>query len=152
MAQVKALIGNIKGPAGKDGENFSIYSTNEQVVGKWINGKPIYRKCFKNVAFSNLDATSGRYIMSTKIDIDNIDKIISIHGETHTAIGTDYELTSIFPSVNIAYDRSIQFCSYVMITNSNYMIYIAGNNGFIQGNCYIDYIVEYTKTTDTATT
>ena len=149
MAQVKALIGNIKGPAG---ENFSIYSTDEQVVGKWINGKPIYRKCFKNVAFSNLDASSGRYIMSTKIDIDNIDKIISIHGETHTAIGTDYELTSIFPSVNIAYDRSIQFCSYVMIANSNYGIYIAGNNGFIQGNCYIDYIVEYTKTTDTATT
>ena len=149
MAQVKALIGNIKGPAG---ENFSIYSTNEQVVGKWINGKPIYRKCFKNVAFSNLKVESGRCTMSTKIDIDNIDKIISIHGETHTAIGTDYDLTSIFPSVNIAYDRSIQFCSYVMIANSNYMIYIAGNNGFIQGNCYIDYIVEYTKTTDTATT
>ena len=149
MAQVKALIGNIK---GKDGENFSIYSTNEQVVGKWINGKPIYRKCFKNVAFSNLKVESGRCTMSTKIDIDNIDKIISIHGETHTAIGTDYNLTSIFPSVNIAYDRSIQFCSYVIIANSNYMIYIAGNNGFIQGNCYIDYIVEYTKTTDTATT
>ena len=149
MAQVKALIGNIK---GKDGENFSIYSTNEQVVGKWINGKPIYRKCFKNVAFSNLKVESGRCTMSTKIDIDNIDKIISIHGETHTAIGTDYNLTSIFPSVNIAYDRSIQFCSYVIIVNSNYMIYIAGNNGFIQGNCYIDYIVEYTKTTDTATT
>ena len=149
MAQVKALIGNIK---GKDGENFSIYSTNEQVVGKWINGKPIYRKCFKNVAFSNLTVESGRCMMSTKIDIDNIDKIISINGETHTAIGTDYELTSIFPGVNIAYDRSIQFCSYVMIANSNYGIYIAGNNGFIQGNCYIDYIVEYTKTTDTATT
>ena len=149
MAQVKALIGNIK---GKDGENFSIYSTNEQVVGKWINGKPIYRKCFKNVAFSNLTVESGRCMMSTKIDIDNIDKIISIHGETHTAIGTDYDFTSIFPSVNIAYDRSVQFCSYVRSENSNYMIYIAGNNGFIQGNCYIDYIVEYTKTTDTATT
>ena len=149
MAQVKALIGNIK---GKDGENFSIYSTNEQVVGKWINGKPIYRKCFKNVAFSNLNVESSRCIMSTKIDIDNIDKIISIHGETHTAIGTDYDFTSIFPGINIAYDRSIQFCSYVINANSNYMICIAGNNGFIQGNCYIDYIVEYTKTTDTATT
>ena len=149
MAQVKALIGNIK---GKDGENFSTYSTNEQVVGKWIDGKPIYRKCFKNVAFSNLDVSSSRYMMSTKIDIDNIDKIISIHGETHTAIGTAYDLISIFPSVNIAFDRSVQFCSYVMIANSNYMIYIAGNNGFIQGSCYIDYIVEYTKTTDTATT
>ena len=150
MAQVKALIGNIK---GKDGENFSTYSTDEQVVGKWISGKPIYRKCFKNVAFSNLDVSSSRYMMSTKIDIDNIDKIISIHGETHTAIGTDYDLTSIFPTINIAFDRSVQLCSYVMmIANSNYMIYIAGNNGFIQGNCYIDYIVEYTKTTDTATT
>ena len=149
MAQVKALIGNIK---GKDGENFSTYSTNEQVVGKWINGKPIYRKCFKNIAFSNLDISSSRCIMTTKIDIDNIDKIISINGETHTAIGTAYELTTIFPAINIAYDRSVQFCSYVIMENSNYMIYIAGNNGFIQGNCYIDYIVEYTKTTDTATT
>ena len=149
MAQVKALIGNIK---GKDGENFSTYSTNEQVVGKWIDGKPIYRKCFKNVAFGNLDISSSRYIMSTKIDIDNIDKIISIHGETHTAVGTAYDLISIFPTINIAYDRSVQFCSYAYIANSNYMIYIAGNNGFIQGNCYIDYIVEYTKTTDTATT
>ena len=152
MAQVKALIGNIKGPAGKDGSENQIYSTDEQVIGKWISGKPIYRKCFKNVAFSNLTVESGRCMMSTKIDIDNIDKIISIRGETHTAIGTGYDLTSIFPSVNIAYDRSIQFCSYVIITNSNYMIYIAGNDGFIQGNCYIDYIVEYTKTTDTATT
>lgn len=149
MAQVKALIGNIK---GKDGENFSTYSTDEQVVGKWISGKPIYRKCFKNVAFSNLDVSSSRYMMSTKIDIDNIDKIISIHGETHTAIGTAYELTALFPSVHIAYDRSVQFCSSVFVENSNYKIYILGNSGFIQGNCYVDYIVEYTKTTDTATT
>ena len=41
MATIKTLIGNIK---GKDGENFSIYSTNEQVIGTWIDGKPIYRK------------------------------------------------------------------------------------------------------------
>ena len=44
MAQVKALIGNIKGPAGKDGSENQIYSTDEQVIGKWIDGKPIYRK------------------------------------------------------------------------------------------------------------
>ena len=44
MAQVKALIGNIKGPAGKDGSANQIYSTDEQVIGKWIDGKSIYKK------------------------------------------------------------------------------------------------------------
>ena len=43
MAQVKALIGNIK---GKDGVNRNIYSTDEQVVGEWVDGKPLYRRYF----------------------------------------------------------------------------------------------------------
>ena len=33
MAQVKALIGNIKGPAGKDGSENQIYSTTGQAKG-----------------------------------------------------------------------------------------------------------------------
>lgn len=49
MAQVKALIGNIKGPAGKDGNENQIYSTDETVIGKWIDGKPLYRKIIENV-------------------------------------------------------------------------------------------------------
>ena len=47
MAQVKALIGNIKGQAGekgKDGSENQIYSTTEQAIGTWIDGKTIYRK------------------------------------------------------------------------------------------------------------
>ena len=43
MAQVKALIGNIK---GKDGESFTNYSKDEQVIGKWVDGKPLYRRYF----------------------------------------------------------------------------------------------------------
>ena len=41
MAQVKALIGNIK---GKDGAT-NIYSTSETVIGTW-NGSPLYRRVF----------------------------------------------------------------------------------------------------------
>ena len=50
MAQVKALIGNIKGQPGekgadgKDGSENQIYSTTEQAIGTWIDGKTIYRK------------------------------------------------------------------------------------------------------------
>ena len=40
MAQVKALIGNIK---GKDGSENQIYSTTEQAIGTWIDGKPLYK-------------------------------------------------------------------------------------------------------------
>ena len=43
MAQVKALIGNIKGQAGekgKDGSENQIYSTTEKAIGTWIDGKP----------------------------------------------------------------------------------------------------------------
>ena len=43
MAQVKALIGNIKGQPGKDGSENQIYSTTEQAIGTWIDGKPLYK-------------------------------------------------------------------------------------------------------------
>ena len=92
MAQVKALIGNIKGPAG---ENFSTYSTDEQVVGKWINGKPIYRKCFKNVAFSNLDISSNA----------NINHPIIIKNNAYICLNTfgnlsNHLLKTFFSSIN----------------------------------------------------
>ena len=38
MAQVKALIGNIKGKDGIDGSENQIYSTTEQAIGTWIDG------------------------------------------------------------------------------------------------------------------
>ena len=38
MATIKTLIGNLKSSAN------DIYSTNETVIGTWIDGKPIYRK------------------------------------------------------------------------------------------------------------
>lgn len=28
------------------GDGLHVYSTNEQIVGKWINGKPLYEKTF----------------------------------------------------------------------------------------------------------
>ena len=44
MAQVKALIGNIKGKDGKDGSENQIYSYDETPIGTWVSGETIYRK------------------------------------------------------------------------------------------------------------
>ena len=43
MATIKTLIGNIKPKGGND------YSIDEQVIGKWIDGKPLYRKIIEDV-------------------------------------------------------------------------------------------------------
>ena len=69
MAQVKALIGNIKGPAGKDGSENQIYSTTEQVIGTWYDGKSIYRKVIKFPVIKH-----GMTVLT------NVDHIINVGG------------------------------------------------------------------------
>ena len=76
MAQVKALIGNIKGQAGekgKDGSENQIYSTDEQVIGKWIDGKPIYRK----VVILSTAPDINMHGLTLSHGISNIDRAIS---------------------------------------------------------------------------
>lgn len=71
MAQVKALIGNIK---GKDGVNRNIYSTDEQVVGEWVSGQPLYRRVIQTtvsdgkVILSDANCTLVRYEWYTQIN------------------------------------------------------------------------------------
>ena len=51
-------------------KNFNKYSTTEEVVGTWIDGKPIYRKTFNNIS-----VTSSEYSVipiATGLTIDNL--------------------------------------------------------------------------------
>lgn len=52
-----------------------IYSTSEQVVGTWTNGKPIYRKVF----VGNLGSTANSWADIGTIG-SNISEIVSMHG------------------------------------------------------------------------
>ena len=55
-------------------EVANTYSTNETVVGKWIDGKTIYRRCIvNNGSFSGTNATLS-------VDLSNVDRIIDLHG------------------------------------------------------------------------
>lgn len=54
-----------------------IYSTNEIVVGRWIDGKPIYRRVVKGLTWEN--GTWNKNVF-TKIDVSEIDSFISVKG------------------------------------------------------------------------
>ena len=65
MAQIKYNLGNL----GKE-----VYSTDETVIGTWIDGKTIYRKCIvKNGSFSEHSTV-------LPVDLSNVDRIIEFHG------------------------------------------------------------------------
>lgn len=111
---------------------ISNYSTTETKVGKWIDGKPIYRKCF---SISNV-ATDQEY--STNTNISNIEKIISIMGNVILASNPDFNIPINF------YNWVAQngcYCFYNKTTNA-----LQYRTSWNLSNMYIT--LEYTKTTD----
>ena len=71
MAQVKALIGNIK---GKDGI-ANVYSTSETVIGTW-NGSTLYRKMIRaNIPSTSTIGTAAKGIFSSGISYTKIKSV-----------------------------------------------------------------------------
>lgn len=134
MAQVKALIGNIKGPAGKDGSANQIYSIDETVIGKWIDGKPVYRKIF----LPNKTVSEGQEI-SSGCRLDNVDILISLSMYADDSWGNRW-VSDLNPSnpIHLTSNNDINVGAYSGSRDFYYHIHMI--------------IAEYTKTTDTATT
>lgn len=68
-----AVLHCIKAVTSMPAEN--VYSTEERVVGQWIDGKPIYRKVF---AITSPSSTSGSW--TDIVNVSYIDSLISIYG------------------------------------------------------------------------
>lgn len=119
MATVKTLIGKIK-PGGSN------YSTTEQVIGTWIDGKPIYRKV---VEYSNF----GSYNISD-LNADTFINIIAVLDRIES--GRRYVVEPYFRS-----------------SGDNWYYYLVDNDLVIHGSINnssktFRFIYEYTKTTD----
>ena len=111
------------------------YSTNEQKIGKWIDGKPLYRKVIqttmaetsKSGTYANKDVDIG-----LNIDFGFIVKAILISGTQYMSL----------PYINNAgYSTKCFFDK-----NVSHLILANGNSAF--NNCETYVIIEYTKTTD----
>lgn len=102
------------------------YSTEEKVVGKWIDGKPIYEKV---IEIGNVSANAN-----PTIRIENLEYIISYRGFCNISNYDRY-----FPFYQYQYSN---YCYINDYKNGN--ISIINNNGM--ANLVI--IFQYTKTTD----
>lgn len=100
------------------------YSTEEQIVGTWVDGKPIYEKTY---ILNNKSLLKGNNIFDT---IENV-KIIISKGRIN-----DYSLP---------YGDGGE---YVMIVSSNNEIGLWSNNGFYGQTVNIILTINYIKITD----
>ena len=55
-------------------QEISVYSTNELVIGKWIDGKPLYRKVLSFGALPNNSTKSVAH------NISNLKRIVKLEG------------------------------------------------------------------------
>ena len=113
----------------------NVYSTDETVVGKWIDGKTIYRKIFNY---------SGEMVLNEDNELGTIDNLktpIHIYG---TVKFVNENLWWLLPRVVNTNSTDTHWAIDIKISN-NVVYAVKGGYGTTE-KAYV--IVEYTKTTD----
>lgn len=119
---------------GKDEYYTNDYSTAEQVIGEWINGKNIYRKCYEFTTLANAyNIESGK------------EQIISI-----TGIIQRKDYTDIFVPVNGRANETAWATSFgnIQLGGTNRILFNYGESWTSTTFNKLTIILEYTKTTD----
>lgn len=107
--------------------DYHVYSTNEKVVGRWIDGKPIYEKTFTNIAVQSS--------LSQLVD-DSVSYGTLIDGSINIANGVGFAYVQ---------DNDIFLRAYV----SSNKLYVAKKQATDwAGSSYAFIYVRYTKSTD----
>lgn len=109
----------------------------EQIVGVWIDGKPIYRRVFDTTT----SATAGSDTSIQGLTAYNVDTIVNMTGWVGYSSNSSFSAGSMMP---LCYNLdSTHYCTvYYYATNKT----IYAKNG--QASCPVRLILYYTKTTD----
>ena len=106
------------------------YSTDEQIIGTWIDGKPIYRQVFVSNTTLSIDSTLKTFTIG---NIQNCEKLIRVDvliNDKNDNLSVNYSLSNSGYSGYVTSDGKVNI-SYMNIMIKN-------------PTC----IIEYTKTTD----
>jgi len=102
------------------------YSTDEQVIGTWIDGRPIYMKCFQ---LSNYQLVRSAWTIIDDVEVPNIDDVVEI---TVSGYDTDNQYPALGGLLSIRFNGDkLQY-----FLNIDFPIYVK------------TIILRYTKTTD----
>ena len=114
----------------------NIYSTDEKLVGCWIDGKPLYKKTVDCGSMPNAPTKNVAH------GISNLDKTIDINGfwyDSSHAGGKIPQPTEQYASSN---------WGVRVTTNPTNIVIVTSNSGWSSYNTYVT--LYYTKTTDAA--
>ena len=115
--------------------NLSTYSSNEIIIGKWINNKPLYRKV---IDIGTLPSSSGSKTVSTGLDFQNTCICRKLYGmvvNQQNGVSLPLPFTAIIP----------ENCISIVIDNSsNILINVGVDRSGVSGYA----IIEYTKNID----
>lgn len=115
---------------------YNVYSTTEQVVGEWINGKPIYQKTISGQMPNANDTVSIAH------GISDLDIVVELDAIAHKP--TTHK-NFLLPIVGDGYNESYKKQSLISIASD----YLYLRNYGDDYSAYTAYItMKYTKTTD----
>ena len=121
------------------GDSMVKYSTEEQVVGTWIDGRPVYRKV---VNFGALPNSAEKEV---KHGINNLDFVIKTDAFAYTdSVGFFIQF-----ALPLSSTAGLDACIYIIIYSDKVSIG-TGKDRSNFTNCYVT--LEYVKTTDASTT
>ena len=135
-------------PYNNNGVPTVRYSTDEQIIGLWADGKPLYRR-----VLTNIDNTPQNYW----IDLGNVEEwnIINIYG---MATFNDSNYQQVIPIPNYNNVNANYYTRLYYITNganaisgapSNPIIWVENGSDQVRYYTIINHLImEYTKTTD----
>lgn len=128
VEQLKAALAEIK--------TEEVYSTEETRIGTWIDGKPLYRKC---------------YIITTGTISTNANTILT-YDETFECKDFDFTIRnsdgSAFKNSVFLSDSTWQFSTYIELPIREIRIWVGSSIAPKLSNCDANLRLEYTKTTD----
>ena len=112
---------------------LNTYSTEEQVIGKWIDGKPLYRKVY---TLYNVSEGSTTDVYTIDIDITK-----DIHNGYGKIFADSYKVNIGTGDAGFGVISNIQ-------QNPSGQIYISRTHGAFGKITGLEITLEYTKTTD----
>ena len=117
------------------------YSTTEQVIGTWIDGKPLYRKIYTGT-FPTVTTDGTQQTKTIDITGLSVNSMIIDWAGTYSPDGTAYQP---FPLIRRLSGTTAEFVARVLSSNTAITVY--SNFSSYNSNTYIISFL-YTKTTD----
>ena len=116
------------------------YSTDEQVIGTYVDGKPIYRKSF---TYDSGSLSSGTLTLAN--GLSNVERVIDKHSQFHSGSDNrDYDI----PYFRTDYNESVFLLCHVLTDNTVTTALISNDHSSYNNMTNIVVTLEYTKTTD----